>query len=284
MLRRITSFGFKPHHTHFLIGALAVTAVVAIIALVIWRFLPARDLTWERFQRGEPLRVAIDPSFPPFDTLDEASQVAGFDVDLAQEVGRRIGAPVQFQAIAFDGLVDAVIAGKADAVISAFPLDPRLTRDVRYSRPYFEAGLVLVAPVGSALAGPDDLAGRTAAVEWGSLGDAWAREHGLTIVRKETPTDALAAVAQEQADVAIVDAVTAALSTPPGLVIRTPPLQSDPYVIVLPLAAPKLAGAVNEALAAMLADGTWQEIAGKYFPVTPPAVEQGAFVSRPEPK
>lgn len=256
-----------------LAAALALLLLAAVVLLLASRLLPTRDLTWERLQRGEPLRIAIDPSFPPFDSLDGTGEVAGFDVDLARELGRRIGAPVQFQAIAFDGLVDAVIAGKADAVISAFPLDPRLTGDVRYSRPYFEAGLVLVAPTGSAIAGPDDLAGRTAAVEWGSLGDAWGREQGLNIARKETPVEALAAVAQGEADVAVVDAVTAALSSPPGLTIRTPPLQSDPYVIVLPLAAPRLAKAVDDALAAMLADGSWQKIASKYFPAALPALE-----------
>jgi ABC-type amino acid transport substrate-binding protein len=245
----------------------------AVIAFLISPLLPTRDAAWERLQRGEPLRIAIDPSFPPFDTLDATGQVAGLDVDLARELGRRIGAPVQFQAIAFDGLVDAVIAGKADAVISAFPLDPRLTQDVRYSRPYFEAGLVLVAPAGSAIAGADDLAGRRVAVEWGSLGDAWAREHGLASDRLETAAEAIQAVARGQADTAIVDAVAASLDASPGLALLTPPIASDPYVIVLPLSAPKLAKAIDDALAAMLADGTWQRLADGYFPVAPPPVK-----------
>ncbi len=248
----------------------AAALLLLLGAVSIWFLLRPRDEAWARLQGGGPLRVAVDLSFPPFDTLDAKGQPAGFDVDLAQEVARRLDTTVEFKAIGFDGLVDAVIASKADIVISAFPLDPRLTQDVRYSRPYFEAGLVLVAPEGSTLVGPNDLTGRTVAVEWGSLGDAWAREHGLTIARKETPIEALAAVAQKQADVAIVDAVTAALSASPGLVISTPPLQSDPYVIVLSRGASKLTQAVDEALAAMLADGTWQKIARKYFPVAPP--------------
>lgn len=260
-------------------AAIALLLVAALLLLLVSRLLPTRDLSWERLQRGEALRVAIDPSFPPFDSLDEAGQVAGFDVDLAREVGRRIGVPVQFQAIAFDGLVDAVIAGKADAVISAFPLDPRLTQDVRYSRPYFEAGLVLVTPQDSPLAAlepataDEALAGKTAAVEWGSLGDAWARERGLSIVRMETAAEALAAVASGQADVAIVDAVAASLSALPGLTLLNPPVEPDPYVVVLPLAAPRLAKAVDEALAAMLADGSWQKLASAYFPISPPAIE-----------
>ena len=122
--------------------------------------------------------MAVDPSFPPFDDVDDGGQLIGFDIDLAQELGRRLDVPVEFKAIAFDGLVDAVIADKADVIISAFPYDPRLTQDIRYSQPYFEGGLVLVTRAESPVTGPEDLVGRTVAVEWGSLGDAWARANG----------------------------------------------------------------------------------------------------------
>ncbi len=220
--------------------------------------------------------MAVDPSFPPFDDVDASGQLVGFDIDLARELGRRLDVPVEFKAIAFDGLVDAIIANKADVVISAFPLDPRLTEDVRYSQPYFEGGLVLVTREDSTVAGPEDLVGRSVAVEWGSLGDAWARSHSLDVVRQETATDALDAITIGEADAgaaaaALVDSVTAALSAPPGLVIRTPPLESDPYVIVLPLHAPKLAEAMDEALAEIMADGTWERLTQTYFTLTPPA-------------
>ena len=108
------------------------------------------------------------------------------------------------------------------------------------------------------------------AVEWGSLGDAWAHERGLHISRQETADAALTAVTAGDADAAIVDAVTVALTAPPGLVIRTPPLQSDPYVIVLPHDSPKLADAVDAALAALMSDGAWQRLVEQYFPMTPP--------------
>jgi polar amino acid transport system substrate-binding protein len=196
--------------------------------------------------------------------------VAGFGVDLAQELGRRLGVPVAFTAIAFDGLADAVMAGKADAVISAFPLDERLTEDVRYSQPYFEAGLVMVTRADSAISSPEQLANATVAVEWGGQGDAWAREQKLPdILRAETPDEALNAVLAGRADAAIVDAVTAALFAKPGLTTHAPPLVSDPYVIVLPKQAPKLADAVDEALAEILEDGTWATLASRYFPNPP---------------
>ena len=62
---------------------------------------------------------------------------------------------------------------------------------------------------------------------------------------------------------------TAALFAKPGLSIHTPPLVSDPYVIVLPKQAPKLTDAVNEALTDIMTDGTWGALAGKYFPNPP---------------
>jgi len=260
-------------HRRLAIGALAIVAMLAI-ALPAWWFLRPSDNTWARLQRGGALRVAVDPSFPPFDDVDDGGQLIGFDIDLAQELGRRLGVPVEFKAIAFDGLVDAVIADKADVIISAFPYDPRLTQDIRYSQPYFEGGLVLVTRAESPVTGPDDLVGRTVAVEWGSLGDAWARANGLDIRRQETAADALDAIVIDEADAvdaALVDAVTAALSSTPDLVIRTPPLESDPYVIVLSVHAPKLAEAVDDALRHIMLDGTWDNLVQTHFTLTPPA-------------
>ncbi len=255
------------------LGVLAAIFLL-VLALLAWYLLRPGDDAWARLQRGGALRVAVDPSFPPFDDIDDEGQLAGFDIELAQELGRRLGAPVEFKAIAFDGLVDAVIADKADVVISAFPYDPRLTQDVRYSQPYFEGGLVLVTREDSPVFGPDDLIGRTVAVEWGSLGDAWARANGLDVSRQETATDALNRVASDKADAvdaALVDAVTAALSAAPGLAIRTPPLEPDPYVIVLSQHAPKLAEAIDGILIEIMADGTWNNLVRKHFQLMPPA-------------
>jgi ABC-type amino acid transport substrate-binding protein len=260
----------SPRTRSILIFIARMGIALAGIALLYVMLFRAQDAAWKRLQQGEALRVAMDPSFPPFDTVDETGQVAGFDVDLAREIGQRLGVSVTFTAIAFDGLADAVIAGKVDAVISAFPLDERLTEDVRYSQPYFEAGLVMMTRAGSEIASPEQLTNATVAVEWGGQGDAWARERKLPdILRTETPDEALNAVLAGRADAAIVDAVSAALFAQPGLTTHTPPLVSDPYVIVLPKQAPKLADAVDEALSEILEDGTWAALADKYFPNPP---------------
>ncbi len=256
----------------FLIFLLRMGLAIGGVALLWVMLFQAQDPVWQRLQDGMPLRVAMDPSFPPFENVDAHGELVGFDVDLARELGQRLGVEVQFLPIAFDGLADAVMAGTADVVISAFPFDERLTEDVRYSIPYFEGGLIMVTRIGSAISGPDQLGDKQVAVEWGGQGDAWARQHGLEhIVRLETPDDALRAVLSGDADAAIVDAVTAALFPEQGLSLHAPPLESEPYVIVLPKKAAKLTTAINEALTDLMADGVWDQLAARYFP-TPPLV------------
>ncbi len=240
------------------------------VALAWLLFARGQDPSWQRLQRGEPLRVAMDPSFPPFESVNSQGELVGFDVDLARELGHRLGVPVTFLVVGFDGLADAVMAGKADAVISAFPQDPRLSEDVHDSPPYFEAGLVMVTRAGRSLTA-EHLSEVQVAVEWGGLGDAWAHSHGLSrVLRAETAQQALDAVHTGRADVALVDAVTAALDPQPDLHILTPPLVSDPYVILLPKRTFKLNQAVDDALRAIMTDGTWDTLARRYFPHPPP--------------
>jgi ABC-type amino acid transport substrate-binding protein len=154
----------------WLIFAARLTIAVLGVALLWVLLTRPQDTAWERLQRGGSLRVALDPSFPPFEDTNDQGELVGFDIDLAREIGRRLAIPVTFLPIAFDGLADAVMAGKADVVISAFPYDERLTEDVRYSQPYFEEGLVMVTREASPLTSPEQLQEALVAVEWGGRG------------------------------------------------------------------------------------------------------------------
>ncbi len=165
--------------------AVVVLFVALLVAPRMWRaIVPPRDPFWERIQATGRWRVAMDASFPPFEDLNEAGQPVGFDVDLAQAIAARWGVQVQIEGVGFDGLVDAVQASRVDTAISALPYQPQLTQDVAFSQPYFEAGLVLVAPADDeAVQTVDDLAGRRLAVEWGSEGDVQARALCGAVIR-----------------------------------------------------------------------------------------------------
>ncbi len=227
-----------------------------------------QDRVWEHIRHTGTWRVGTDPSFPPFEML-EGGHVVGFDVDLAEAIARRWGVRVVWESVGFDGLIDAVRTGQVDAAISAIPYDPLLTRDVRFSRPYFDAGWRIIVPRDAAVHSVEDLAGKRIAVEWGSEGDMWGRrlrrKHpDIRLVLKPSLEEALAAVRAGQADAAIVDGVTAAEHAGEMREIL-PPLSHNGYVIVLPYRAPILHRETNDVLERLQQEGVLRDLREKWF-------------------
>lgn len=236
---------------------------LAALALTGWLVFRGRGGALQDIQKRGSWRVGMDPSFPPFENLDVGSgQVVGLDADLARALGGQLKIKTEITSVGFDELIDAVAAHRIDAAISALPVIPERTQDVRFSDPYVQAGVVLVVPEGSAIRGTADLAGRRVAVEWGSQGDAEARrllaanELQFELLPRDTVTAALDATVAGEADAAIVDAVSLALySQAAQLSPVGEPLLPDPYVVVVAHDAPDLAAAINKALRALESDG-----------------------------
>lgn len=253
-------------------------AVLLAIALLSQAVGTTRDRVWDHIQSSGQWRIGMDASFPPFEDLDDAGQPIGFDVDLARAIAARWGVEAQIEGIGFDGLVDAVYAGRVDSAISALPYQPERTQEVAFSDSYFEAGLVLVTPAGSsAVDHVDDLASRRLAVEWGSEGDVQARLlrrrfPDLVLLPGNTPQAALLAVAEGQADAALVDHISALQFLASDGRVRIVPrvVVSDPYVIVLPRKAPVLQAQVSEALRSLHADGTLDALVAQWFGTASP--------------
>ncbi len=230
------------------------------------------DPTWERVQETGVLRVGMDASFPPFEAIASDGTLVGFDVDLARELGRRLGEGVEVQFVAnlpYDGLYDALTIGRVDVVISALVVDPARMADFAYSISYFDAGQVLVVREGAShVEGMDDMEGRTLAVALGSRGDLVARRwdrrlEGLTLVSYQTADAALLDVADGQADVALVDRVSALRA--PGVAIVGDPVTEEPYAIAVQKESQHLLHAINEALRDMKADGTLEALSDKWL-------------------
>jgi polar amino acid transport system substrate-binding protein len=230
------------------------------------------DETWARIQREGVMRVGLDPSFPPFE-VDNAGQIAGYDVDLAHALAERWGVTVQLVPIHFDGLIDGLLVEQYDAIISAYPYDPRLTQDVAYSEPYFNAGQVLVVREGeTAITGVVALAGRRLAVEWGSGGDVEARRlaqriRDLEIVPFETPAAALDGLRAGQADAALVDAISAYgyIGKSGGVRIVGEPLTDERYIIAVRPDSRQLLKEIDEALIDFRRAGLFEQLRAKWF-------------------
>ncbi len=163
---------------------------------------------YEAFPYGE-IRIGVDASYPPF-AVDDGQSMYGLDIDLGRALGEQIGLPVRFVNMGYDGLYDALIADEVDVLISALLRNPARTRDVRYTRGYYNAGLVLVRPTDSPITGMSDLAGLQLSYEFGSTADAEARQWLRRIddferLPYELPGYALDALRAGTSDAALVD-------------------------------------------------------------------------------
>jgi len=242
------------------------------------------DGTLEYVQATGELRVGLDASFPPFESLDANGNIVGFDPDLARAIAAKLGAEPVFVNIGFDGLYDALLADRVDVIISGLPYDPRRTQDANYSQAYFNAGQVLVVRADDtafALSSdipsegrsmPDLLAGRVVGVEWGSLADMEARRlkqdaEGMETIPQPTAQDALNALVAGQVDAAIADAVSAYQfigESDKGVRIAEV-LTDEPYVMATRIKSRRLAEAIDVALAELHESGTLDAFRAKWF-------------------
>lgn len=257
------------------IGGLLLLLVGALLLLprTGLRLFLRQDETWQGMQARGRWRVGLDPSFPPFEMLDEGGQPVGFDIDLARALAADWGLEVEIVTIGFDSLLDAVRTVQVDSVVSAYPYDPRLTQDVLFSSPYFEAGIRLVVRADSTLTGVEQLADQTIAVEWGSTGDMVGRrlqkaEPTIRLAQFATPDEAVAALQNNPAiDALLIDNVTLRQAQGRGATIRAVglALESNPYVIVMPRTANELHEQIEQSLEQLRSNGAMDTLEEKWF-------------------
>jgi ABC-type amino acid transport substrate-binding protein len=233
----------------------------------------------------------MDPSWVPFEFVDGSGQLSGFDVDLAQELGKRLGMEVHITNFGFDGLYDALTAGQADMVISAMVVDMGRSADFAFSTPYFDAGqVVIVGPDGDDIEGMEDLSQHVLAVELGSNADIvaryWARRlENLTLLHTDSAAGTLAAVVDGQADAALTDRGTALIALKAdvqhgktqtqasqdeqqlasNLRIIGEPVTDEQYAIIVRKESKGLLSTVNAVLGEMRRDGTLEEMERKWL-------------------
>jgi polar amino acid transport system substrate-binding protein len=278
-LRRLGQGLRKLPKWSLLLGGLVLVGLVGVgIWLLIQVWPEGVDETWQRILDTGVLRVCTDPSWPPFEFVDERSgEIKGLDVDLASALAARLrpaGAAIRAEIVpvGFDSLYDALAAGRCDAVLSALPYEAERTEDVAYALSYFNAGLVIVARDDSAdIGGLASLPGRAVGVEWGFVPEGDGRQRlllsDLPLRRYDTAGDALRALQAGEIDAALVDQASALtyLHECQGLRIVGAPLTDVSYVIPVRPDAFRLLEEINRALVEIREDGTMAGLLERWF-------------------
>ena len=117
---------------------------LAVLLLVICAACSTKSEGLDRIRNTGVLRIAMDPSFSPFEYVNDENELVGYDVDLALEIADALSVEAQFVTTGYDALYDALTVNRADIIISALYPDPSRTHAFAYSVPYFNAGDVLI--------------------------------------------------------------------------------------------------------------------------------------------
>lgn len=243
--------------------------VLAMVFAALWlapdivaRLNRKSDEAWARVQQSGIIRFAIDPSYMPFDGLGSHNDFFGIDVEIAQEIARRLGVKAEFVVTGNDSLYDVVKVGQADAVISALIVDPSRSTHWKYSTSYFDAGQVMIRPLGASTTPATSIA-----VEFGSDGDASARritrrQADVSVQHYPSADEALQAAVDGTAKAAITDHVSAAqlLAKKFSALEITAQVTSDPYAIAVWETSEDLLSKIDTTLEAMRNDGALQRI------------------------
>jgi len=160
----------------------------------------------------EPLVVAMELAYPPFETKDDAGNPTGISVDFAKAFGEYIGRDVEIVNTAWDGLIPSLQTGKADMVISSMTITEERAETVDFSEPYANSLLGMLVNKNSEITEAEDLnqEGKTVAVKVGSTGEIYARNNltNAEILSLPDESACVTEVTQGKADAFLYDQLT----------------------------------------------------------------------------
>lgn len=220
--------------------------------------------------QAQVLRWGADPSGgAPFAFLDpnDPGRVIGFEVDIMEEVARRLGRRLELHRADWLALFESLESGRCDVLMNGFEVTAERAQVARFGAPYFRFGqqLVVRAADASAVRGLPDLAGRRVAVLNGSQSVDVLREAGFAddaILQYDDSLAPYTEVALGRADAALAESIIAAYyaARDPRLAVVEGTFAPGEYAAVTRLSDAALAAEIDGALAAMKADGALGEI------------------------
>src|SRR6478609_12212864 len=116
---------------------------------------------------GEPLTVGSDIPYPPFEQ-GKSGEYTGFDIELMEAIGEKIGRTPEFQDTSFETIFRDVAQGKFEAVISAATITPEREKEVAFSDPYYLSEQAILVKEGSSIKGLSDLEGKVVGAQQGT--------------------------------------------------------------------------------------------------------------------
>lgn len=222
---------------------------------------------------GGTLIVGFDQDFPPMGFVGDDGEYTGFDLELAQEVAKRLGLEYKAQPIAWDSKDMELESGNIDCIWNGFTMTGR-EDDYTWTEPYMANQQVFVVANDSDINSQADLAGKIVEVQADSSAEAALKEAPeLTATFKELLTTAdyntaFMDLEQGAVDAIAMDVIVAGYQIQQrnaDFKILDDSLSEEEYGVGFKKGNTELRDKVQATLEEMAEDGTLQEVSEKWF-------------------
>ncbi|CAG7845008.1 L-cystine transport system permease protein YecS [Pseudoclavibacter triregionum] len=223
--------------------------------------------------QGQTFVIASDTTWAPFE-FEQNGEIKGIDMDLIRAIAKDQGFTVDIQRIGFDGALQAVQAGQADAVIAGMSITDERKKTFDFSNPYFDSGVQMaVAESNTTINGYADLKGQVVAAKNGTESFDFAtkmcEKNGCTVRGFQDTADVYNDVQTGNSAAIFDDYPIIAYGIKTGEVklrIVTERERGSSYGIAVNKGQnAELLAAINEGLKNVVASGEYQRILAEYL-------------------
>lgn len=224
----------------------------------------------EQIKAAGAFRIGTEGTYAPFTYHDANGALVGFDVEIGQEIAKRLGVKAEFLEGKWDGLIAGLDANRYDAVINQVGITEQRKQKYDFSDPYIASKAVLIVRGDNEeVKGFADLKGKKSAQSLTSNFGKIAEANGAELVGTDGFDQSIQLVLNGRADATINDSLSfldfKKHKPDANVKIAAQEENADHSGVIIRKGEPELLEAINKALAEIKADGTYQKISDKYF-------------------
>lgn len=225
----------------------------------------------ERVKKAGVLTIGLNDTYPPMEFRDESQKLVGFDIDLGEEIAKKLGVKSEVKTNDWKGIILSLKSKKFDMILSCMTITDERKKEIDFSEPYIVGGQRIVVKKGNNnIKTAEDLKGKKIGVQLGTTGEMAANKiQGIKEIKKyDGITEAFNDLAVGRIEAVIADGQVGGFylkKKGDDLILLDAKLSEEPVGIGFRKEDKELRDAVQKALNELKADGTLSKLSEKWF-------------------
>lgn len=224
----------------------------------------------ETIQKRGTIKIGTEGTYPPFTFKNEKGQLEGFDVEVINEVAKRLHVKAEFVPTEWKAMFVGLDSERFDMIANQVSINEKRLEKYDFSAPYTVSGAqIIVNKDTTDINSIEDIKGRKVGVTQGSNYEELAKKAGAEIHYYKGANEIFADLAAKRIEAALNDRLFVAeyfLKNPnPNLKVSGKTFDTSKIGFAFRKGSPELIAEVDKALKEMQADGTYLKIAQKWF-------------------